>query len=466
MLTRLRVQGFKNLADLTIRFGPFTCFAGHNAVGKSNLFDAIRFLHLLSQKPIMEAVASLRDARGRAPSPIELFTRFGNHREKEMRFTADVLVNRNVTDEFGVEGKAAISTMRYEVAFRIAESEGEILELVHESLRPIVQSDARKSLRFPHSKSFRDSVVRGRRVGDLISMEAGQTIKVHQEGHGGRKLPAPKSTVTVVNGMGHSDFPSILAVKKEMAAWRTLMLEPSAMRSPSSYRDSRQIDSRGAFLANAVYRLQKSERRHGQISAAISNRLSQLIGDVAEIRVVEDERSETRTLELKGRDGAFHPAHSLSDGTLRFLVLTVLELDPEVTGLTCLEEPENGIHPERIGAIVKLLRDTTVDATEAVGEGNPLRQIIVNTHSPAVVTSVPVNDLVYLGQDRVIANGASGNVATAFVPDKSWRAEGIDQPSRLVPGQILAYLGQGRPVEPSESEQYVFDWVNATLKAD
>lgn len=31
-----------------MRFGPFTCFIGHNGVGKSNLFDAIHFLSSLA----------------------------------------------------------------------------------------------------------------------------------------------------------------------------------------------------------------------------------------------------------------------------------------------------------------------------------------------------------------------------------------------------------------------------------
>ena len=43
MLTRLKVNGFKNLVDVDVYFGPFTCVAGANAVGKSNLFDAIHF---------------------------------------------------------------------------------------------------------------------------------------------------------------------------------------------------------------------------------------------------------------------------------------------------------------------------------------------------------------------------------------------------------------------------------------
>jgi AAA15 family ATPase/GTPase len=37
MLTRLEVQGFKNLLDVSIDFGAFTCIAGANGIGKSNV---------------------------------------------------------------------------------------------------------------------------------------------------------------------------------------------------------------------------------------------------------------------------------------------------------------------------------------------------------------------------------------------------------------------------------------------
>lgn len=41
MLAGLKVSGFKNLSDVDVRLGAFTCIAGANGVGKSNLFDAI-----------------------------------------------------------------------------------------------------------------------------------------------------------------------------------------------------------------------------------------------------------------------------------------------------------------------------------------------------------------------------------------------------------------------------------------
>jgi len=119
--------------------------------------------------------------------------------------------------------------------------------------------------------------------------------------------------------------------------------------------------------------------------AQIATRLSKLIDDLQTVRIDRDLQRELLTLYASGKDGTSHPARSLSDGTLRFLALAVLEMDPEAQGVICLEEPENGIHPSRIPALLQLLQDIACDTDEAVDEDNPLRQVIVNTHSPSVV---------------------------------------------------------------------------------
>ncbi len=79
MLTRLRVKGFKNLVDVDVRFGPFTCVAGVNGAGKSNLFDAIRFLSMLANKTLTEAALSVRAEGGSASDLRSLFHRVGDH---------------------------------------------------------------------------------------------------------------------------------------------------------------------------------------------------------------------------------------------------------------------------------------------------------------------------------------------------------------------------------------------------
>ena len=67
-------------------------------------------------------------------------------------------------------------------------------------------------------------------------------------------------------------------------------------------------------------------------------------------------------------------ATSLSDGTLRFLCLLAVLLDPNPPPLICLEEPETGLHPDAIRTIAELL----IEASERT-------QLVVTTHSPALV---------------------------------------------------------------------------------
>jgi predicted ATPase len=68
------------------------------------------------------------------------------------------------------------------------------------------------------------------------------------------------------------------------------------------------------------------------------------------------------------------PASRLSDGTLRYLCLLAILLDPAPPPLICLEEPELGLHPDMISRLADHLRDA---ATRT--------QLIVTTHSDLLV---------------------------------------------------------------------------------
>src|ERR1035438_5865643 len=92
MLTRLKVDGFKNLDRVDVRFGPFTCIAGANGVGKSNLFDAIAFLSSLADKPLLDAALSIRDETGRSGDIRSLFHRVGEEYAETMSFEAEMIV--------------------------------------------------------------------------------------------------------------------------------------------------------------------------------------------------------------------------------------------------------------------------------------------------------------------------------------------------------------------------------------
>jgi predicted ATPase len=87
----------------------------------------------------------------------------------------------------------------------------------------------------------------------------------------------------------------------------------------------------------------------------------------------------------------------MSDGTLRILALIAIAYDPEFAGIVILEEPENGVHPGRIKQVVELLQSLS-------GLSNPVRQMIVNTHSSKLIEVVQgIENLVIATPKRVIS---------------------------------------------------------------
>lgn len=469
MLTRLKVDGFKNLLGVDIAFGPFTCIAGANGVGKSNLFDAIRFLSALADKPLMDAALSVRSEGSRSADIGSIFHRVADRRDRQMRFEAEMLVPKTGTDDLGQEAEATMTFLRYELELSLEPSG---LTIRKEVLSHINKRSARANLPFPHRPAWRDSVVDGRRTSPFISTETVEgkvQIKLHQDGGkdylgGGRPRPhvAERLPRTVLsNATNAAESPTAVLARREMQSWRLLQLEPTALRSPDSYNAPNAMDVSGAHLPATLARLARwrSNDLTGERSATglqnedyaealyadIANRLAELIDEVHSIRVEADDSREVLKLMLEDRAGTEYEARSLSDGTLRFLALAILENDPSSRGVLCLEEPENGIHPERIPAMLRLLEALATDPSEAINEENPLRQVIVNTHSPAVVSQIQDEDLLLVVPEDTLREGHRCVRPVFRWLGDTWRAKSRPNVSALSPGKILTYLN---PVEP------------------
>ena len=453
MLTRLSVSGFKNLVDVDIRFGPFTCIAGTNGVGKSNLFDAITFLSHLATYPLQEAALMVRDEQSKTGDLRSLFTRTGDEHVSKMTFGAEMIVPPQGTDDLGQNAEASITFLRYELELGYEESStistvGRLV-LLSEKLTHINRGDAARKLGFAHRPDWRNSVIKGRRTAPFISIvpENGQehtVIQRHQEGNQGRtwKYSTATLTRTVLSASTAAEASTALLAKQEMQSWRLLQLEPTALRRPDSFMATTRLGSDGSHLPATLYRLARQDGAdyESEHYAQIGNRLNELNEDVKRIRIDRDDKRELLTLEIEDRSGTRHSARSLSDGTLRFLALTVIEEDPQLGGVLCLEEPENGIHPARIPAMLALLQDIATDPKIPIGSDNPLRQVIINTHSPAVVQLVPQDCLVIA--DRVNsreANKMISRVRFSGIPD-TWRVTDNSTTSAVQLGKLLDYL--------------------------
>jgi predicted ATPase len=237
------------------------------------------------------------------------------------------------------------------------------------------------------------------------------------------------------------------------------------LRRPDEFTAPARVGADGAHLSAVLYRLAHGSSSGRDLNdnegayAKIANRLAQLIEDVSAVRVDRDEKRELFTIMVTDRDGTEFPARALSDGTLRFLALAILEIESDANGLICLEEPENGIHPDRIPAMIDLLQSIAVDVRHPVGSDNPLRQVIINTHSPSVVASVSEESLLMAVPKRTRHRGKACTSVDFEPLEGTWRAN-APTVTPVSKGHLLAYLSPHAPlprVIPSKRAKRVKD---------
>ena len=441
MLVALSIKNFKSIREAHVRFGPCTCFIGHNGVGKSNLFDAIHFLSALAERNISDAATEVRRTSDGGYSPLDLV--FGLDPARRIELSADMVVPPVVLDDFGESAKPSTTLLTYAVRLRYA-PESDRLLVEYESLTHAKLKDSKSFIGFRCSKDFRKTVAsKGRWGGPLISTK-GDRIQLHGDG-GSRGRPAPvgRSPLTVVGGTNTSDYPTVLAAKREMSSWRILHLEPSAMRTPDSRSAPAHVSASGGHLAATLHGL---ATRNPNAEAEILFRLQQLNSDIAELSVYSDDVRDQLALRARvsGVDNWLY-GRSLSDGTLRYIALVVMLVDVEERAVLCIEEPENGIHPSRVPNLAELLRDYAVDIDDSVGADNPLRQVVLNTHSPEVARQLSFDELVFV--ERAVTS-QNGPISTFRPITDTWRAtaKGPEAIATPIDRQAVADFIGGSPV--------------------
>ena len=110
-----------------------------------------------------------------------------------------------------------------------------------------------------------------------------------------------------------------------------------------------------------------------------------------------------------------------------------------------MEEPENGIHPGRMKAMVDLVRSLAVDPAEPPSPENPLRQVLVNTHSPFFVQYQYPDDLL-LAMPTKVRRGENFVTTMRLLPlAGTWRSRNHRRAVSLE--TIVDYL-----IEPEEAQ--------------
>jgi predicted ATPase len=356
VLHRFRIRGFKSLHDVELSLAPLVVLFGPNAVGKSNVLEALMLLgRLATERTVGDALSP--PIRG---YPLEAFSLpEGGLRELVERdqVRLDLEVDLHAPPLAGKQ-----DALRYRIAIAATPRSGEV-RVVDEFLTRLNREGKERGNFKPRIEA------------------AGGHLVVRQLSEAGTPRHEPlglnHSLVSNLQYSGETRYPDFDRLRAELGGWRTYYLDPArAMRSAQPPRETTDIASSGELIAPFLYRLKGS--KHLKHFQAITRALRTAIPSIEQLDVDLD--PDRGTLDVRVRQlGTEFSSRVVSEGTLRILALCCIAANPWPPRLVAFEEPENGVHPRRIDVIADLL--VSIASSQD-------RQVIVTTHSPAFVTAM------------------------------------------------------------------------------
>jgi predicted ATPase len=149
----------------------------------------------------------------------------------------------------------------------------------------------------------------------------------------------------------------------------------SKMKAKQSVSDNEFFRSDGSNLAPFLYHLKTNyKREYGTILRAIRF-VAPFIRDFK----LQPDRIDPNNMMLEWiheKTDAYFNATDLSDGTLRFICLATLLLQPHPPSILIMDEPELGLHSQAISVLVEMMRQTSERANT---------QLIIATQSVTLV---------------------------------------------------------------------------------
>jgi predicted ATPase len=323
-LDRIRVRGFKSIREADVKLNALNILIGANGAGKSNFISLFRLLN-----EIMEQ--RLQVYSGAAGSDALLY--FGS------KTTSAIKINL----QFGLNGY--------------------------------------KTNLVPSSE------------GTLIFGE--EVCWFHE--------PGDSKQDTVVLGMGHRE--TKLYEADQQHRQKSIVNDVvTALKSWKVYHfhdtsDSAKVKQTGELNDNSFFRPDASNlaaflymlhERHGDHYRQIVKTI-RLVAPFFDDFVLRPSPLNPDKIRLEWREqtsDSYLNAHTLSDGTLRFMCLAVLLLQPDLPSVILIDEPELGLHPYAIVLLAELLQAAAQKT-----------QVIVSTQSVPLINQFAPDDILVVDRE-------------------------------------------------------------------
>jgi len=356
LIKRLELKRLLSFRDSSIELGPLNVLIGPNAVGKSNLIEAIG---LLQAAPVNFAGAILRGGGVRqwiwlgdpVPSPIA-----------------------SVVCEMHLPRGRQIGPVTYELQFS---EDARGLVILHESVergKPDVESNGVYLNRAPGRAQFGPAALK------LMPADGPDMF-----------LPPTESVLAQFKSLADPTPITELGVQltriKIFREFRTGPQSPARFGiGTNAPKDA--LSESGDNLALVLHELD-----FRNVHERITRYLRRFCERFVEVKVDVGEGLARAFLSETGLSEMLS-AIRMSDGTLKFLCLLAALFHPTPPALMCIEEPEVGLHPDALPLVA-----------EALKEASESMQLIVTTHSDALIDALTDRPDAVLVCERDFDNG-------------------------------------------------------------
>lgn len=346
-IDQIEVAGFKSVARLKLKqLKPYSVFAGPNGAGKSNLMDALAFVSTVIE---LGAIKAIRKFRG--------FPQI--HCYKLRR-------NNARTFEFDIHATINEKKLVYNLKIHDLDTNPQLEE------RLSVDGEILLS--------------RKKATAPIVTKEDGSKSEIDV-------LPADYSALMFIQSVPLHQYLTNIQVFR---------FDPvGAKEADASSADATVLDPHGRNVATMLATLEKNDEFRTQVTEW----MTLLVPGMEQVRTEPERLSGGTVIKFKeyGIKSNF-PANLISDGTIYALcIMTAVLSRSKGYGITLIEEPERGIHPKGIEALVDLMRESAT----------PEHPVFVTTHSESLVRASSVEELWLINkmEGKTVAKNAAESSA-------------------------------------------------------
>ncbi len=351
MITKIAISGYRSLRDVRITLGPLNVVTGANGVGKSSLYRALRLLADVAQGRIIQSLAAeggLQSVLWAGPETISRAVKRGEH---------------------PVQGTVRKDPVALKLGFGGTDYGYAIdLGLPHPSSSLFARDpDIKVETQWTGETLGRQNAF-AIRNGPLVRIRAdsGEWRQVFQH------LGPFDSMMTHCSDP--RDAPELLFLREQMRDWRFydhLRTDRDApARRPQVGTYTPVLGSEGEDVAAAIQTIRQiggAEELETAIADAFPGSKLQVVNSDGYFEIQMRQQGLLRPLK----------AAELSDGTLRYLLLTAALLSPRPPALMILNEPETSLHPDLLPPLARL-----------IARASEKSQIIVVSHAAALLSAL------------------------------------------------------------------------------